>query len=153
MRKRLHYIKNCDAWDSVVKMTLHMNILDPNHPTPLDTITRSGVEEKLKYDRNVLGLKDFFVRAATMRLLDPRSSFHFDQDMWTQMNGELRDLIKKHSLQSDYNKYRFAEVASAMRILAAHKVEVSGEGVSIVDQSIDQLDVSVPPRPIRKKIK
>lgn len=153
MRKRLHYLKNRDEWDSVVKMTLHMNILDHNHPTQLDTLTRSCVEEKLKYDGNVLGVKELIVRAGVMRLLDPRLWIHFDKDLWKQMSVELHELMIKRFIPSDFNRYRFAEVASAMRILAAHKVEVGDEGVGIIDNATDQLDVTLPPRPVRKKIK
>ncbi len=41
--------------------------------------------------------------------------------------------------------------ATILRILAAHKVELTDDGLVITDKPDQTLDISIPPRPIRKK--
>lgn len=65
------------------------------------------------------------------------------KELWDRNIAELA----KHKYDSG-----FVSLAASARILSAYKVEMTKEGIEITDRGPEILDVSLPSRPVRKKI-
>ncbi len=83
--------------------------------------------------------------ASQLRLMNPARALPIDSSMWNEMKKEINTILSGDSGD-------LVGIASGLRILAAHKVEVTKDGIIIIDKSPATLDVDIPPRPLRKKI-
>ncbi len=91
---------------------------------------------------NMTGFANVFGRN---RLVDPPPQISIDDSLWEKMKVELEVLRNNNAWVA------FCRMAFNMRVLAAHKVEVTENGIEFIDKQPAKLDVALPPRPIRKK--
>lgn len=84
-----------------------------------------------------------------IRLISPSHYLPTTHEQWMNFNKFLTE-------QKDFHQWgavnQFFYYAYNMRLLAAHKIEMTSKGLVITDVPPPQLDVGVPPRPMRKKI-
>ena len=81
--------------------------------------------------------------AKGLKLLYPQQELKLTKEEWDGMKSYLKSGLH-------WNDY--TEHLGSMRILVAHKVEMTAKGLVITDTPSDQLDTTIPPRPVRKKI-
>lgn len=110
---------------------------------PFETVWK-GMHEDLIQIANYENWIGFIRCAADLKIID--------QDRFTPLSPDIWKKCIKAT-----NKYRsevesYADIAASLRILAAHKIEITDKGLKITDDPPEKLDTSLPARPIRKKI-
>ncbi len=126
-------------WIDLVNIATIMRIHKYNDTLSLNKKETTKVLESLRTDGK---WRHYIALATNLRLIDPNYTIHISNETWDEL---------EHFLQT--NKSLYASTVLKMRILAAHKIEVTKEGIQITDDPPETLDVSIPPRPIRKKTK
>ena len=128
-----------------------LNEKEPNDPRPwkweeeLGEREWKGMETELERDRKNNDWWRFALHASRLHLLDPQRPLPLVPADWEGMETELETNRKKNQWGS------FAYLASFMRILAAHKAEVTKQGIEITDTPPEQFD-EIPKRPVRRRI-
>lgn len=77
--------------------------------------------------------------AAAIKIVDPARLIPITQDEWDAMIRFLHEMRDNHSWS------HFAETAAYLRIIAAESIDISEEGIRIVDQSPLQDETRSPP--------
>lgn len=146
MENNLENAHTKSSFTAYLNLFIHIHLLDPNRDIP----HKEELRNQIKITTHILDInKDPIELIANlysnMRLLDPDNIPTLDKEVWSKMEKLLHAQIRRGRY------WQFADLASRMRILAAHKVEVTKDGICITDKPPEKLDANIPPRPVRKK--
>lgn len=128
-----------------------MRILNPDYSLQIGGATMKKMNEKLEEYKMENDWLSFARLASTMRLFDKDFSVSIAIDAWDGMKDKIEYLRRQPLGSGEWSV--FSRFIASMRILAAHKVEVTKEGIVITDEpesprsSFDE----IPKRPVRRK--
>lgn len=126
-----------------------MRILDPARDLHITTKEREAFCECLKFLQDHNLWFDYRKSYFQIRLILPEFPALSDKMIWDQIKDCLEST---RNIGFPEEMFDIAEALAHMRVLAAYKVEVMKDGILITDEYPPPLDISLPPRPVRKKI-
>ena len=145
------------SWRLFAVKAVNIMILWPEKASELNIgqVEWQGMHAKLEEYRQKKEWKKFAIQAKNMKILDPkefegvRISKLDWEEMLNQLNQFRRDGFRRDSIGTD-GWHHFAELASALTILAAGKVEVTDNGLEISMQKAEDFKQQKKPRPERR---
>lgn len=140
--------KNSSFMPYYLENSSFMHLLDPKREIYISESAHLQINEYLEQEKNNNRWGSFALISSEMRLLDPSRPPISDETQWQGMKKDLKSLRTK----SDDNWFHILVASVRLRILAAHKVEVTKNGILITDKNPFPLDITIPSRPVRKKI-
>lgn len=104
------------------------------------------IQNRMREGRETENYWMFIYAATTWKKLYPTQKIDIDEKIWDGIRKLLEQLRQNNQWEV------FANIAASMRILAAHKIEMTSKGLVITDVPSLQLDAMLFSRPIRKKL-